>query len=606
MTQRDRTARARRRTSRGSSRRPRRRSQERGGFAASEGPVRRPGGPRAPGRRAPEAASAPHDPVYPGGGPHRGRPVPPEPAAPGLAPRRPRRGRDRLQAAATPWTGRRRRRRGGGGPSRGAAGSGSTTVSRRRRPRAGPVLTESAGLVTDDTHTTLDRLLTQATTTLDAGPGGAGPRPWRCATRCLAATEACWSDRLALQLARRHDPARATGVDCAVERCVALTFDDGRRAAPAGARGEARLGHVLPRREQRGEAARRRARHGGRPSRTTPRSRPQLTTLDDDAVRDELARARRRSRRRGGHPDAPAAPVRGVDDRVRSVALRSGSRWCCGTSTRSTGSARRRGDATPRGARPGSVVLMHDVGHPSTPWMVDDLRAQGYRLVTVDLLAWTGARGALGTAVRWVGVGGVRQAGPVTASLPLPDDGPRPGAAPAGPAARGPLPPARALKTSAEHPWPVRLLSRKIEPYVERMAPVWVEGQVVQLDPALGHVDGVPHAARHGPRHALPVSAASPRAPGHAGGGGRAHWCAREAGVLDAARHAPAPGARDPSRRRGRLSHRIEHLERVLAAEGLFDADRKRPLPPGRRRAGPRSGSRSARWPSRAPTRCSR
>ena len=42
------------------------------------------------------------------------------------------------------------------------------------------------------------------------------------------------------------------------------------------------------------------------------------------------------------------------------------------------------------GARPGSVVLMHDI-HASTvdavPGIVDDLRAQGYRLVTVDLLA---------------------------------------------------------------------------------------------------------------------------------------------------------------------------------------------------------------------------
>lgn len=38
----------------------------------------------------------------------------------------------------------------------------------------------------------------------------------------------------------------------------------------------------------------------------------------------------------------------------------------------------------------------------------------------------------------------------------------------------------KALETTAENPWPVRLLSAKIAGYVDRMAPVWVEGQVVQ------------------------------------------------------------------------------------------------------------------------------
>ena len=46
-----------------------------------------------------------------------------------------------------------------------------------------------------------------------------------------------------------------------------------------------------------------------------------------------------------------------------------------------------------------------------------------------------------------------------------------------------PLPlPARALDTTAERPWPVRLLSAKIADYVAKMPPVWVEGQVVQLN----------------------------------------------------------------------------------------------------------------------------
>ncbi|MGZ4687347.1 exodeoxyribonuclease VII large subunit, partial [Oryzihumus sp.] len=42
--------------------------------------------------------------------------------------------------------------------------------------------------------------------------------------------------------------------------------------------------------------------------------------------------------------------------------------------------------------------------------------------------------------------------------------------------------PERAADTTAEQPWPVRLLSLKIADYVDKMSPLWVEGQVVQLN----------------------------------------------------------------------------------------------------------------------------
>ena len=41
--------------------------------------------------------------------------------------------------------------------------------------------------------------------------------------------------------------------------------------------------------------------------------------------------------------------------------------------------------------------------------------------------------------------------------------------------------PDKAADTTAEQPWPVRLLSMKIAEYVDRMSVTWVEGQVVQL-----------------------------------------------------------------------------------------------------------------------------
>lgn len=43
------------------------------------------------------------------------------------------------------------------------------------------------------------------------------------------------------------------------------------------------------------------------------------------------------------------------------------------------------------------------------------------------------------------------------------------------------LPPAaRAADTTRENPWPLRRLTENIKVYVDRMSPLWVEGQVVE------------------------------------------------------------------------------------------------------------------------------
>src|SRR5690606_20455305 len=42
--------------------------------------------------------------------------------------------------------------------------------------------------------------------------------------------------------------------------------------------------------------------------------------------------------------------------------------------------------------------------------------------------------------------------------------------------------PERANQTTPEQPWPVRLLSAKIADYIDKMSPVWIEGQIVQLN----------------------------------------------------------------------------------------------------------------------------
>jgi len=162
----------------------------------------------------------------------------------------------------------------------------------------------------------------------------------------------------------------------------------------------------------------------------------------------------------------------------------------------------------------------------------------------------------------------------VTATFPLPDD---PGG-PVRPAERGPLP-ARALETSAEHPWPVRLLARKIEQYVERMAPVWVEGQVVQLNRRPGTSTAFLTLRDTDLDMSLPVSAATRVLRGATLEEGAhvvvhakpVYWTRRGQLQLQAREIRPV-GV-------GELLARIEHLKRVLAAEGLFDAERKRPLP---------------------------
>lgn len=142
------------------------------------------------------------------------------------------------------------------------------------------------------------------------------------------------------------------------------------------------------------------------------------------------------------------------------------------------------------------------------------------------------------------------------------------------------LPPT-AGATTAEHPWPVRMLTSKLTEYMSRAPALWVEGQVVQLTRRPGQgtcfltlrdtdvdlsfsvtlaarvLDGLPVPLADGAHvvvHARPQL--SPRR-------GSLHLAAddlRPVGV-------------------GELLARIEHLRRVLASEGLFSPDRKRPLP---------------------------
>src|SRR5215467_6986616 len=135
------------------------------------------------------------------------------------------------------------------------------------------------------------------------------------------------------------------------------------------------------------------------------------------------------------------------------------------------------------------------------------------------------------------------------------------------------------LQTTAESPVPVRTVLRLAGDWVGRLGRIWVEGQIAELTRRGGTVFLTLRD---------PVAAVSVRV-----------ICART--VLDAADPPPAEGARvvvwakpDLNTARGSFSltgveiravgigellARLERLRRSLAAEGLFAAERKRPLP---------------------------
>jgi len=165
------------------------------------------------------------------------------------------------------------------------------------------------------------------------------------------------------------------------------------------------------------------------------------------------------------------------------------------------------------------------------------------------------------------------------------------------------------LQTTAESPVPVRTVLRLVGEWVGRLGRVWVEGQIAELT----RRGGTAFLTLRDPVAAVSIRVICPRT------------------VLDAADPPPAEGARvvvwakpDFNLNRGSFSlaaveiravgigellARLERLRRSLAAEGLFAAERKRPLPflpamvgliCGRDSAAQRDVQRNAarRWPA--------
>lgn len=148
------------------------------------------------------------------------------------------------------------------------------------------------------------------------------------------------------------------------------------------------------------------------------------------------------------------------------------------------------------------------------------------------------------------------------------------------PGARRQLP-ATARDTTAQSPWPVRTLSMKISDYVDKMSPLWVEGQIVQLNRRAGmswayltlrDTDVDMSLSVSIPVPALDALAAPPEAGARVVVHAKPTFWTKRGSLQLEARQIRHVGV-------GELLARLEHLKTLMRSEGLFEPARKRPLP---------------------------
>ncbi|TDB88542.1 exodeoxyribonuclease VII large subunit [Actinomadura sp. KC216] len=136
-----------------------------------------------------------------------------------------------------------------------------------------------------------------------------------------------------------------------------------------------------------------------------------------------------------------------------------------------------------------------------------------------------------------------------------------------------------AMETTAESPVPVRTVLQAVSGWIGRLGRIWVEGQITDLNARGGTV----YLTLRDPVANMSVRVVGPRAVFEAAGpavtdGARVvvhakpdFWINRGTFSLSVLEVRPV-GV-------GELLARLERLKRVLAAEGLFRPERKRPLP---------------------------
>lgn len=136
-----------------------------------------------------------------------------------------------------------------------------------------------------------------------------------------------------------------------------------------------------------------------------------------------------------------------------------------------------------------------------------------------------------------------------------------------------------AAETTPDHPWPVRHLSPKIGAYIAKMPPVWVEGQVLNVK----RWKHLVFLTLRDTQENMSLKATLPSKEVDALGidltdGARVvihakpDWWTKNGDLQLAGKQIRTVGLGD-------LLARIEMLKESLATEGLFDTNRKQPLP---------------------------
>ena len=142
------------------------------------------------------------------------------------------------------------------------------------------------------------------------------------------------------------------------------------------------------------------------------------------------------------------------------------------------------------------------------------------------------------------------------------------------------------FETSSESPAPVRVVSEAIKEYVERLGPIWIEGDISELNERSGgmafmrlrdtSVDmSLSVMCYKNVLAAVQPLPANARVVIHA----KASWFTKNGSLTMSAKEIRQVGV-------GELLARLEALKGVLAAEGLFSADRKVALPKLPRKVG--------------------
>jgi len=142
------------------------------------------------------------------------------------------------------------------------------------------------------------------------------------------------------------------------------------------------------------------------------------------------------------------------------------------------------------------------------------------------------------------------------------------------------------FETSSESPAPVRVVSEAIKEYVERLGPIWIEGEISELNERSGgmafmrlrdtSVDmSLSVMCYKSVLAAVQPLPANARVVIHA----KVSWFTKNGSLTMSAKEIRQVGV-------GELLARLEALKGVLAAEGLFSADRKVALPKLPRKVG--------------------